>query len=170
MGRRTVCPCGDGTKGEGMKRRPTGVGLSWLGVTVTWEVVPGDAEYAQQVISELEDRRVLWGPRNPGDEPHCLESVREMRQVLKDQLKTPGLGKDLRRSLKAMSGACRKFITDGGDNGINFMQHEAAPVHAFSVALGELRSRVGLQAAVLAYHYDLDVHEDLKEILPPPDE
>ena len=153
-----------------MKIRPTSVGLSWIGFTFSWEMVPGDAEYAQQVISELENRRVLWGPRNPGDEPHCFKSVTQMRDFLSSKLEIHGLGKDLRGSLQAMRSACNKFITDGGVDGINFMKHGAAPIHTFSLALGELRSRIGLQVAMLAYRYDLEVDDDLAEILPPPDE
>ena len=38
----------------------------------------------------------------------------------------------------------------------------------FSLALGELRSRVGLHVALIADQYEINVEDALAEILPPP--
>jgi hypothetical protein len=146
--------------------------LSLWGIGVAWKVEPGDAAHAQAVISELENRAVLWGARNPGDEKYCLESVMKIREFLNNLLTKPGLihGSSLRRSLGAMRAACLQFRTDGGNDGINFTQPGSGPVQAFSLALGELRSRFGTQVELLAYHYNLEVDENLAKILPPRDE
>jgi hypothetical protein len=136
-----------------------------------WEYEPGDKQHAQTVISELENRRVLWGARNSGDELICLKSAEELRKFLHNLLTTSGLirGKALRSSIGAMRAACIKFIDDGGNNGNNFTQPKADLIHPFSLALGELRSRFGAQVELLAYHYHLDVDENLAKILPSPD-
>ena len=40
----------------------------------------------------------------------------------------------------------------------------------FGEALGELRAGVGLQVAIIAAAYGLDVEDDLASVLPQPDE
>jgi hypothetical protein len=139
--------------------------------TITWSVEPSDAQHAQTVISELENRRVLWGARNSGDELHCLESAKELRGFLHNLLTTSGLihSNNLRSSLGAMRAACLYFDTAGGNNGINFTHPKPDLVQPFSLALGELRSRFGTQVELLAYHYKLEIDENLAKILPPSD-
>ena len=48
-----------------MPYRPTGIG--GFGFSVNWEKVPGDEEVARQVITFLEDRRLLFGKRHGED-------------------------------------------------------------------------------------------------------
>jgi hypothetical protein len=150
------------------KYQVTGVSTPFGGLT--WDRIPGDAEYAQQVISFLEGRRLLFGLRHAGDEQHCFESAKIIRDFLDDRLATHVLGKGLLGSLKEMRSACLRFIEAGGTDASNFMHRESVGVDPFSLALGELRTRVGLQVALLSSQFDIDVHNDLKQSLPPVDE
>ena len=67
-----------------MPYRPTGIG--GFGFSVNWEKVPGDEEVARQVITFLEDRRLLFGKRHSEDELDCVQSVIEIRRELTDEL------------------------------------------------------------------------------------
>lgn len=149
-----------------MPYRLTGAG--GFGFSVNWEKVSGDKQIAQQVITFLEDRRVLFGKRHMEDEMHCVSSANEMRHFLSDQLFRVQAGKSLATSIRAIRAALREFVDAAGPNACNFRYHGGgAMTDEFSLALGELRSRVGLQVALIAGQYGIKVEDDLAQILPP---
>lgn len=152
-----------------MRYRLTGVG--GLGFSINWESSPGDREVARRVVNYLEDRRLLWGDRHGGDERHCIKSAIEIRQFLTGQISEPHVGKHLTASLKAMRGACRKFVEAGGMDGMKF-GYECGSYEArlFGMALGDLRTSIGVQVDVIARKYDLEVEEELARILPASDD
>ena len=149
-----------------MRYRLTGVSLPWFGAQ--WERIPGDREVAEQIITFLENRRVLFGERHVEDHDYCLSSVNDIRHFLTAQINA-ARSEDLRASLRAMRAAGRKFVDAAGPDARNFEPGWPSS-NAFSLALGDLRTLMGVQIARIATQYDLDIEDDLATILPPHDE
>jgi hypothetical protein len=149
-----------------MKYRLSGVSLPWFGAQ--WERVPGDREVAEQTITFLEDRRVLFTARSVVDHRYCLSSVNEIRQFLTAQISAADT-EELEASLRAMRAACRKFVDAAGPDAQNFKPGWPQG-NALGFALGDLRTLIGVQVARIATEYDLPIEEDLAAILPPHDE
>ena len=151
-----------------MGYRINGVGA--FGYSVNWERVEGDKDVARAVIGFLEDRRLLFGDRHVEDEGHCVTSALEIRKFLTEQLANAKPGKSLDASPRAMRSACRKFIDAAGPQGRNFQRrHWGYETDPFGLALGDLRTAIGMQVALVADQYDISVEDDLLRILPPED-
>jgi hypothetical protein len=149
-----------------MPYRVTGAG--GFGFSVNWEKVPGDEQVARRVIIFLEDRRVLFGKRHAEDEMYCVNSANEIRHFLTGQLSRARAGKSLDMSIRAMRAALREFVDAAGPDARNFRYNRGgAMTDEFSLALGQLRSLVGLHVALIAQHYDIEVEDELAQILPP---
>ena len=148
-----------------MAYQPTGIGA--FGFSVNWEKVPGDHDVARRVITFLEDRRLLFGERHSEDELHCVHSAIEIRRFLTEELSNAKPGKSLAESLRAMRTAMRAFVDAAGPDACNFRYHHGHMTDSFSLALGELRSRVGLHLALIADQYGIEIEPDLALILPP---
>jgi hypothetical protein len=149
-----------------MRYRLTGLSLPWLGAQ--WERVPGDKEVAQQIITFLENRRVLFGERHLEDEMHCVRSANEIRHFLTPQI-SAARSAELVESLRAMRAAARRFADAAGPDARNF-RDSWGPANAFGLALGDLRTLMGVQIARIVTQYDLEIEDDLAAILPPRDE
>jgi hypothetical protein len=149
-----------------MRYRLTGVSLPWFGAQ--WERIPGDREVAEQTITLLEDRRVLFSERHVVDHHYCLTSVNDIRHFLTAQISAAHT-EDLQASLRAMRAACKKFADAAGPNAQNFKPGWPSS-NALGLALGDLRTLMGVQIARIATQYDLSIEEDLAAILPPHDE
>lgn len=150
-----------------MTYRPTGV--SAFGFGVEWEKTEGDRQIARAVVTYLEDRRLLFGERHVEDERHCVLSALDIRVFLTEQITRSKPGKDLEACLRAMRAACRQFVERGGPDGQSFSYHRGFGVDPFSIALGDLRTTVGWQLALILDQYPMDVEPDLAGILPPAD-
>jgi hypothetical protein len=148
-----------------MTYQPTGVGA--FGFSLNWEKVPGDEDVARRVVTVLEDRRLLFGERHSEDEMHCVHSAIEIRKLLTDELARAKPGRSLAESLRAMRTAMRAFVDAAGPEARNFRYHYGNQTDRSSLALGELRSLVGLHLAVIADRYGIEVEPDLARILPP---
>jgi hypothetical protein len=148
-----------------MPYRPTGAGA--FGFSLNWEKVPGDEDVARRVITFFEDRRLLFGERHAEDELYCVYSATEIRRFLTEELTKAKPGRSLAESLRAMRTAMRMFVDAAGPDASNFRYHHGHMTDRFSLALGELRSQVGLHLAVIADQYGIEVEPDLAQIFPP---
>jgi hypothetical protein len=103
--------------GEGKRRqtkpRLTGLGASAAGVgaSAQWENVETDAKVAQDVVTFLEDRRILFLPVNVEVVECSMGSVRELREFLTEALQRTSPNSPLARCLQLMRGACRDLTT-----------------------------------------------------------
>ena len=129
---------------------------------VSWSPLPLDVDTARRVITFLEDRRALYNDFAWEMPDHCIESAREIRSFLTTELGLLPDGSQLAPPLKSIRAACRKFM-DG-------LQRQHSHRRHLEEALGELRSTVGLNVAILAVQYGIDVEADLASILPAEDE
>lgn len=147
----------------------TGISAPFGGIQ--WQKTPGDQEVARKVVIFPEDRRLLFGDRHVEDERHCIASALEIRAFLTEQITDAKPGKELEASLRAMRAACRRFIEAGGPDGRDFMRaHYPYEADGFSLALGDLRTAIGYQLAVVLSQYPLPVEPQLALILPPADD
>lgn len=152
-----------------MGYRVTGVDTPFGGIS--WEKTPGDRDIARRVVTFLEDRRVLFGDRHMEDEGHCVASALEIRAFLTDQITSAEPGKELEVSLRAMRASARRFVDAGGPHGRDFVQsHSMFQTDRFSLALGDLRTAIGYQLAVILSQYPMPIEEQLASILPAADE
>lgn len=152
-----------------MTKRLTGISGPWGGLQ--WETVEGDKQVARRVINYLEDRRILFGNRHTEDQRHCLASALQIREYITKQINAANPGKTLEQTLKAMRAAFRKFVDAAGPDAIYFSSyhgsHQADP---FSLALGDLRTSVGMYIAMIAGNFNIKVDDELASILPPDDD
>ena len=148
-----------------MPYQPTGIG--GFGFSVNWEKVPGDEDVARRVIIFLEDRRLLFGKRHCEDERDCVRSAIEIRKFLTEELTRAKSGRSLADVLRAMRVAARAFVDAAGPDARNFSYRGGAQTDEFSLALGELRSRVGQHVALISGQYGIEVEPGLAQILPP---
>lgn len=147
----------------------TGIGIP-IG-SMQWQKTSGDRQISRRVVTFLEDRRLLFGDRHVEDESHCISSALEIRSFLTDQITDAKPGEQLEAALRAMRAACRKFIDVGGPHGRNFNRsHYPYPADGFSLALGDLRTAVGHQIAVILSQYSMEVEPELASILPARDD
>jgi hypothetical protein len=153
------------------ERRTTGFGVSAPlgGFSYQWETIEGDADIARRVILFLEDRRLLFQPYLSEHPPYCVESAIEIRRFLTDQLSKTKHGRSLEWSLRDIRTAMRAFVDAAGQGANDIGPFGGRPCFdSFSIALGELRNRVGTEIALIAYHFNIDVSDDLAQILPLP--
>jgi hypothetical protein len=147
----------------------TGLSIPWFGMQ--WQKKRGDKDVAQRVIAFLEDRRVLfpYSERNPEEALHCLRSAIEIRRYLTDELNNAKPGGGLSEALRGMRAAARRFVEAGGPDGQHWRpgRRRGGGADGFSVALGEFRSTMGVQIAVIAVTFDLMVEPPLAYVLPP---
>lgn len=145
-------------------------GLAAAGGTLTWTRTAGDEGIARAVVTFLEDRRLLFADRHVEGEYYCVRSALEIRAFLTEQIARAKPGKSLEASLRAMRAACRRFVEAAGPDGVHFRHHDHPyETDPFSLALGDLRSLIGVQLAAIAQVYDFTVEPDLARILPPID-
>lgn len=151
------------------KVRPTGFSIP-PGFGVQWEFAESDKEIARKAIIFLENRRLLFGERHMEDEMVCVRSAIEIRNRLTDLIPSAREGGGVEQSLRAVRAACTQFVNQAGQEARNFRGFHGAGANPFGQALGELRSLVGIQLALLVDHYKFKVEENLLSIFPPSDE
>lgn len=150
--------------------RLTGISSPIFGVS--WNPPAAEVTIARRVIAYLEDRRVLFVDDALEVPEHCVASVLEVRRHLTSEIQQLPDG-DLSSSLRAMRGACRKFlemVDERGDIVVRYGMHRGHWASwRFGGALGELRGVFGVHIAKIAAQHGLDVEDDLSRILPASD-
>lgn len=155
--------------------RPSGFSLP-PGFGLQWEFVDSDKEVARKAVIFLENRRLLYlkSPNEVEDAKHCVRSAIEIRTRLTDLIPSVREGGGVEQSLRAIRAACTQFVNKAGREGMYFRREvvnsRGVGASYFGKALGELRSLVGIQVALLADHYKLEVEAGLLSIFPPSDE
>jgi Family of unknown function (DUF6650) len=147
-------------------KRINGLGIG--GVSISWNPSRTDKGYVKEIISFLEDRRVLYNPSEMEVPRHCVESVLEIRRFLTGKIGQIQ-GEKLSIILKGMQSACRKFLDTVGVQG-DVLRFAGLQGHwanwTFNSAVGELRGVFGMYLAELSVMYKLDIEDNLASILP----
>jgi hypothetical protein len=150
-------------------RRITGIsspfgGISWA------DPGPGDCETIRRFLVFLEDRRVLYNAMDLEVASQVDRSIHEIREQCTKTLQALSPNAFGVLPIRAIREAGRRFHDDQNEQFRHFDDdfhggwRSARP--GFFVALGAYRATVGLQVALLAAHYDLDIEGDLASILP----
>jgi uncharacterized protein DUF6650 len=150
-----------------MRVRLTGISFPIGGIQ--WNTAPGDKDIAIRVLNYLEDRRLLYVDRDVERASYAVVSALHLRAQLTNEINSARPGRTLEQSLRRIRAACRKFVDRGGPRGHNFRPgrenepHEADP---FGLALGDLRTTIGFEIALIASKFELDIPDELATILP----
>lgn len=142
--------------------RLTGLGTPFG--SIQWDMQPDDRERARQVIGLLEDRRLLYVDTAWEIPSECIHSADRTRHDLSAILNTPGIGAALAVQVKLLRSYFRTFMTDARE--MDGARHYRMGADPLSVALGELRAKVGLVVGDLATRFDLAIEEELASIVP----
>jgi len=146
--------------------RVTGFSIPIFGVQ--WNPTEPQIAIAKRVISFLEDRRVLFNEYELEIPDHCIKSVIEIRGFLTEELGKRPDQSSVADQLRAMRAACRKFLDDVGSGHHSTVDTFSGgpPIWSFCIALGELRSAVGLRLSILASMHGLPIDGQIVKILP----
>jgi len=152
--------------------RITGVSFPVFGIS--WNPPKPDIEVAKNVITYLEDKRVLYNPYALEVPTDCMESVISMRKYLTEQLILVNKVSELNDILKAMRNACRKFLDM--TNRLHFLRKPVQNKYYsklenweemfFFSGIGELRGTMGILIAKILIMYGIDCEDNLLKIIP----
>lgn len=152
-------------------KRVTGLSTPIFGVS--WTPSESERVAARRILAELEDRRVLYNPAEMEVPDHCVMSVIDIRRMLSNEIGSLDEKAPLAKSLRAMRGACRKFLntTQTDHRIVRYGSHlgHFSSWH-FNSAVGELRGVFGVHLAQIATQYGLDIEDELASILPAEEE
>lgn len=157
--------------------RITGFEIPIFGGGLSWNPSASDIAVARGLLTYLEDRRALYEPYSCETASYVVSSILEIRKRLTSDLEQINRESSLAQALIAMRAACRKFLQDV-DNvddieliSPRFNRLWDRDEKNFFMALGELRSTIGVHAAQIAVRYGIDVEETFVSIFPAlPDE
>jgi hypothetical protein len=139
------------------------------GVSVGWVPPVPEINIARKAIRYLEDRRMLFNDCCTEEPIHCVKSALEIREFLTTLLGEVDDKSMLRTHLSLIRRACRKFLdrTQGFQyNDHRWRQEFSMAGQVFFVQLGEVRSIIGLQVALISVGWRVDVEGDLARVLP----
>ena len=128
-----------------------------------WQPSKSELTTAKSVVNFLEDRRVLYNPTELEMPHHCIASVIEIRHYLTQQIDGLNDRSQLRRNLKIMRAACRKFLDVSPEPDGHYNSYSS---WVFYSNLGELRGVFGLCLREIVLACELDVEQELASIIP----
>jgi hypothetical protein len=121
----------------------------------------GDGKVAREVVTFLEDRRLLTGDHGREDGWYCVKSAQEIRKQINRAITQAQPGKQLEASLRVIREAARAFVDDGGPKATEYQRD----YRSFEQALWRLHDRELPQIAALVQVYELRP-EQLAALLP----
>jgi len=155
-----------------------------------WEPFADDFDAARELVSFLEDRRVLYMPIDREYPEHCVQSVLAIREFCTGMLARISDTSALHPPVRLIRGACRQFCDDasaflaaGGNlcGGLPLRklyvdpetgqrtvieEYDNSNVPDFDEALARLRQEVGAQAQAVVRDFDLGTEWQLATIFP----
>jgi hypothetical protein len=158
-------------KPKELANRISGFELPFIGGGISWTPQKTDIEVARNLITFLEDRRVLYAPYKCETAEYVIRSIIEIRKRITADLEILDPDSSLQSSLRALRAACRKFLTsveflDGTHMNLEMPGMWHPNERDFYIALGELRSTFGWHLNVICVQYDIEVEESLVKIFP----
>ena len=149
-------------KGRGLAARLIGIPTPVGGMD--WKPPAEERERAKQVLKYLAEQRALWDPYDIAIGSFVTQSVLDVRERLRGELRGLSTGSVLQEGLRAVQAACRMFLDENQSPRSGYGPPYEAQLHS---TLGELRALFGIHIARIACAYGLEVDSHLEGILPP---
>lgn len=147
----------------------TGISFPLFGIS--WNPTQPDIAIAKQLITYLEDRRVLYNAYQLENPEYCYQSVIEIRAFLTEKLIEVRRGSELDQIMRGMRAACRNVL-DSTTHIYNIQErlkdrhlHTSDQIGFFS-AIGVFRGNMGILIAQTAIMYGIDFEQNLMSIIP----
>jgi hypothetical protein len=150
-----------------LARRITGFSVPGFGVQ--WTPPKSERESVRALLTFLEDRRVLYTPESLEVVGEVERSVHEIRRRCTEILTELSEQSPAVLAIRTIRGACRSFLDEPRADFRNLYPRDFGDFRdraAFFTALGELRARVGVQVAILAVRYGIELEAALAAIVP----
>jgi len=112
----------------------------------------------------LAGQRALHYPYDKEIGSFIVQSILDISERLTRDIEALSTDSLLRKILRAMQAACRKFLDENQSPSAGYGGPYQAQLYC---TLGELRALLGIHIARIAFTYDLQVDASLGEILPP---
>lgn len=149
-------------KGRELPTRLTGI-LAPIG-GIGWKPPVDERDKAQQLVVYLAGQRALHYPYDREIGSFIVQSVMDTHGRLTRDIEALSTDTLLRKILRAMQAACRKFLDENQSASAGYVWPYEAQLYC---TLGELRALFGIHIARIAFAYDLEVDVCLGNILPP---
>jgi len=149
-------------KGRELAARLTGI-LTPAG-GIGWKPPADERDKARRLLVYLAGQRALHYPYNKEIGTFVVQSILDTRKRLTRDIEALSTDSLLRKILRAMQAACRKFLDENQSPSAGYGEPYQAQLLC---TLGELRALFGIHIARIAFTYDLEVDACLEDILPP---
>ncbi|MFC9832567.1 hypothetical protein ACFVKB_01880 [Rhodococcus sp. NPDC127530] len=134
--------------------KPTGASASATGGGISGTYVKSDAQYCQELVGVIQDRRAMYRPVDAEQWGLVRTSIDSIRVYAKNAQYLPG-SDEARKSIGRIRRACVDFADDFDNYG-----HDE---EIMKVSLLALRKRIGVEVLALVEKYNLDTDLDLAE-------
>lgn len=125
-----------------------------------------EKQVAKNVVTFLEDRRVLYNSMSSEEEVYSTSSVVAIRQYLTEKINELDQNGELMENLRMMRSACRKFLDLDATQRLAHSSSRSFNYILFYDALGEMRGVFGVCLSRIVSLYKLNIEKDLARILP----
>jgi len=149
-------------KGRELATRLTGI-LSPTG-GISWKPPVDERDKARQLLVYLVGQGALHYPYDKEIGTFIAQSILDTSKRLTRDIEVLSMDSLLRKILRAMQAACRKFLDENQSPSAGYGWPYEAQLYC---TLGELRALFGIHIARIAFTYDLEVDACLGDILPP---
>jgi len=149
-------------KGRELTTRLTGILIPTGGIS--WKPPADERNKARRLLVNLAGQRALHYPYDREIGSFVVQSILDTQERLIRDIKALSVDSLLRKILRAMQAACRKFLNENQSPSAGYGWPYEAQLYC---TLGELRALLGIYIARIACAYDLDVDACLGDVLPP---
>jgi len=149
-------------KGQELAARLTGI-LTPMG-GISWKPPVDERDKARRLLVYLAGQRAFHYPYDREIGTFIVQSILDTSERLTRDIKVLSMDSLLRKILRAMQAACRKFLDENQSPSAGYGEPYQAQLLC---TLGELRALFGIHVARIAFTYDLEVDACLGDILPP---
>ena len=131
---------------------------------ISWKPLVDERDKARRLLLYLAGQRALHYPYDREIGTFIVQSILDIHERLTRDIEALSTDTLLRKILRALKAACRKFLDENRSPSAGY----GGPYQAqLLCTLGELRALFGIHIARIAFTYDLEVDACLGDILPP---
>jgi len=135
-----------------------------------WTPPPNERDLCRELITFLENRRVLYVESEAEVPQHAALSIIEMRDFLTGFIIRCPEGSAVEQAARQMRASCAAFHR-GASSSPDILDFGAHQGHwaswVFLQSLGMMRSQIGTQMAIIAARYRVGIEEHMMSIMPP---